>query len=191
MYFTVYKITNALNGAFYIGKHQTNELEDGYMGSSEILRRAIRKYGEENFTKEILGVYETKHQMDLAERILVVVDRSVSYNLNRGGHGGWSYAHEKRRLNPDKRADYKRGSSFRGKNLTAEHKEKIAQANRGKLKTTEHRRKLSLATKANPGPGNPNWSKINVGKRWITDGMIQRKIDKGNPLPEGFKFGRT
>ncbi len=40
MYYTVYKITNQINGKIYIGSHKTNDLNDRYMGSGKYLIRA-------------------------------------------------------------------------------------------------------------------------------------------------------
>lgn len=91
MFYTIYKTTNLLNGKFYIGKHQTNNLDDGYVGSGKLLRRAINKYGIENFSTVILEVYDEEWKMNLAEKILVVIDQDVSYNLCPGGHGGFGY----------------------------------------------------------------------------------------------------
>lgn len=45
MHYLVYKITNKLNGMIYIGKHQTRNMMDAYMGSGTYLRRALAKYG--------------------------------------------------------------------------------------------------------------------------------------------------
>lgn len=94
MFFTVYKITNKVNGKYYIGKHQTTNLNDGYMGSGKILKLAINKYGIDNFTKEILHIFETEEEMNAKEKELVVISEET-YNINEGGHGGFRYINSK------------------------------------------------------------------------------------------------
>ena len=91
MFYTIYRTTNTVNGKYYIGKHQTKNLDDGYMGSGKLLRSAIKKYGADNFHKEILHVVQTEKEMDLLEKILAVTDQEINYNLCEGGNGGWSY----------------------------------------------------------------------------------------------------
>jgi hypothetical protein len=72
MYYTIYKTTNLINGKFYIGKHQTKNLNDDYIGSGKLLIRAVKKHGIENFHKEILFICESEKHMNLLEKILVV-----------------------------------------------------------------------------------------------------------------------
>ncbi len=93
MHYIIYKTTNLINGKYYIGKHKTKNLEDGYLGSGKLLKRAIIKYGIQSFHKEILLECSNEQQMDLAEKILVVPD-STNYNLCDGGKGGWSYVNK-------------------------------------------------------------------------------------------------
>ena len=90
MHYTVYKITNLVNGKFYIGKHQTKNLDDGYMGSGKLIRAAVQKYGRDNFSKEILHVFDNEHDMNEREKELVILSE-MSYNLCEGGKGGFGF----------------------------------------------------------------------------------------------------
>ena len=94
MFYTIYKITNTINKKYYVGKHQTSHLDDGYMGSGKLLKAAIKKYGIENFTKEILFVFDNEEEMNQKEKELVILSES-SYNLCEGGKGGFSYVNAK------------------------------------------------------------------------------------------------
>lgn len=44
----IYETTNLKNGKKYIGKHY-GELNDSYLGSGTLLKKAIEKYGKESF----------------------------------------------------------------------------------------------------------------------------------------------
>lgn len=98
MYYTIYKVTNQINGKVYIGKHQTENLDDSYLGSGKNLRRAIEKHGRSNFKKEILFTLASEQEMNDKEAELVdeeFVARKDTYNLCVGGQGGFSYINQK------------------------------------------------------------------------------------------------
>lgn len=91
MKYTIYKITNQLNSKYYIGKHQTENINDSYYGSGKAIKAAIKKYGKENFKKEILFVFDNELEMNQKERELIteeVVNDPNSYNCGIGGEGG-------------------------------------------------------------------------------------------------------
>ena len=62
--FIIYRTTNKIDGKFYIGQHVTKNLEDGYLGSGKRIGYAIRKYGPENFIREILFDFGTLEEMN-------------------------------------------------------------------------------------------------------------------------------
>ncbi len=91
MFYTIYKVTNLLNGKIYIGKHQTKNLNDSYLGSGKLIKAAIRKHGKENFAKEVLFIFETELEMNEKEKELITEDfvlRKDTYNAGIGGEGG-------------------------------------------------------------------------------------------------------
>ena len=94
MHFIVYKTTNLINSKYYIGAHKTEDMNDSYLGSGIELRRAVKKHGIENFSKEILFVYDTSEKMYAKESELVNVKflaEEKTYNLKLGGSGGWDH----------------------------------------------------------------------------------------------------
>lgn len=90
-YYYLYKITNLINNKIYIGIRSTNNLNDGYFGSGVTLRKAIKKYGRENFNKEILEWFDWRCEAINREEQIVNLDfvkRSDTYNMTIGGQGG-------------------------------------------------------------------------------------------------------
>jgi len=87
-YYTIYKITNLINGHFYLGAHCTNDLNDEYMGSGILISRAITFYGKENFRKETVLLCKSYKHMFKEERKIItkkVISNPLCYNLITGG----------------------------------------------------------------------------------------------------------
>ena len=94
MFYYLYQITNKVNGKIYVGVHKTRNLDDGYMGSGRIIRSAIQKHGLSNFSKVILETFENAEAMYAREKEVVNEEfllREDTYNLRRGGFGGWDH----------------------------------------------------------------------------------------------------
>ena len=94
VFYTIYKVTNKINKKIYIGKHQTKNLDDDYLGSGKAIKSAISKYGIENFSKEIIFVFDNEAEMNAKEAELVTKEfvlENTNYNLCPGGKGGFGY----------------------------------------------------------------------------------------------------
>jgi len=96
-FYTVYKTTNLVNSRYYFGVHKTRSPYDDYLGSGTYIRRAVAKYGEQNFRKEVLFIYLDPESAFGKEDELIQCCRGrdpLCMNLNKGGHGGWDYVRE-------------------------------------------------------------------------------------------------
>lgn len=121
-YHIIYQTENLINGKIYIGSHKTNDINDGYLGSGDRLKYAIRKYGKANFKRTVLFFLGTSEAMYAKERELVneeFVKRDDTYNIIVGGTGGrtflnGTYRHSKETL--QKMRDAKIGMKSRWKN---------------------------------------------------------------------------
>lgn len=85
----IYKTTNRINGKYYIGKDAKNY--NGYLGSGIVIKAAIKKYGKENFIKEILCSCISLEELAQKEMEYItpnILKDPSSYNLALGGQGG-------------------------------------------------------------------------------------------------------
>jgi group I intron endonuclease len=102
MSYTLYKITNSINGKVYIGytKNAKTRFKDHIRHAksshtNQRLHSAIRKYGAENFSFLIVDTVENK--LDAIQREIELIttfnstDPKIGYNLTNGGEGGNFY----------------------------------------------------------------------------------------------------
>lgn len=212
-YHYIYKTTNLLNNKFYVGMHSTNNLDDDYLGSGTYLWRAIRKYGKENFKKEILEYCETRALVAEREKELVnekLLKEELCMNLKPGGRGGFSREDAKKgRQATDLILQQKFGNEWRSilsqrtanklKNDPIAMKKKIDKilatqkaigfkhtSFKGQQHTEESKRKIGeVNSLKQKGEGNSQY-----GSMWITNGVENKKIKKEETIPEGFTKGR-
>jgi len=144
IYFLIYKTINNINGKIYIGKHKTKNINDEYLGSGKLLQRAIKKYGIENFTKEIIYICNTEDEMNKKEKMIITeefVKDINTYNVALGGQGG----------NLGEIVNQKIGVSMskllKGKKKTQKHKKSISAAKTGKKVSDETKDKIRKSVK--------------------------------------------
>lgn len=219
MFYTIYQIINVINNKIYIGKHQTCNLDDGYMGSGTLLKRSQKKYGLKNFKKNILYIFETEHEMNLKEAEIVTEEfcqRDDTFNLCPGGHGGFGYINsnklrngfENTLKNPSVRqaalASGNKGRETQKKLWVengewAEHIRKSASiSTRTRLSVTGGTFKgktHSAETKKKISEANSKSQKgcrnLQFGTIWITNGIENKKIQNHQSIPKNWYKGRT
>lgn len=143
MKYCIYRITNLVNGKTYIGQHMYKVLDDKYMGSGTLIKRAIKKYGINSFKKEILVFnVSCKSQIDLLEKVFIESERKKvgtrnCYNIAKGGGGGGPWTEEHRKYMSE---------LFSRRTFSEEHKKKL----RGRTFSDEHKKKISEKAKLRP-----------------------------------------
>lgn len=210
IYYTVYKVTNKINGKIYIGSHKTKNLNDNYYGSGKYLNYAIQKYGLENFTKEILFVFDNPKDMYAKEAEIVdkkFLSEENTYNLKRGG---FDYLNDVGKFNnPTHNSLYcksispfgskkhieegiRKGWFVKAGKITKQlaigiHDPKLRGSFKGKHHSEDTKKRMSEKAKIN-SKGEKN---SQFGTMWITDGVSNRKIKKNADVPMGWSKGRT
>jgi len=162
MYGYVYCTTNLITGCMYIGRHASSVFDEKYFGSGKILKRAIKKYGENNFSIVILCEAESYEDLAEKERYYIALSDAVNrkdfYNIGRGGEGfpsgenhpnygkkgkdafGWGKVHT------DKFKEYM-SRIRKGMKFSFDHKQKLSQKKLGDA-TLNKGRRVSEDTKA-------------------------------------------
>lgn len=89
-----YQTKCLINNKTYLGRHSTNDLNDGYIGSGKLLKRAIAKYGKDNFKCIILDFFNTYKELVEEESFLVTKEWCLlksNYNLVEGAENPRMY----------------------------------------------------------------------------------------------------
>lgn len=176
----IYKTTNLVNGKIYIGL-STKPVEEStsYYGSGALIAKAIKQYGKDNFTKEILESDITDRKILCAREIYYISKyksnhRDIGYNLTHGGDGTG------------------------GLEFTAERRAKIGQANRGPA--SPKKRKASLINIAKARAAVKNFetseetkvkiSKSITGRSWYHDPACPSNNGQYHIPPDGWIKGR-
>ena len=141
----IYLTTNKINGKKYLGKDVQNNPK--YLGSGLDLKKAIKKYGAENFKKTILEVCNNKEELWKREEYWLnyydVKNNKEFYNRTNKAFGSW----EGRKFDPiTEETKQKMSMAHKDIPLSKEHKQAISDAMLGHSKTEEWKKNLSKSS---------------------------------------------
>jgi group I intron endonuclease len=171
----IYEIKNKINSKSYIGQHSSNDL-GSYWGSGKLIKRAIEKYGIENFERIILEKCSDKNELNEREKYWIKEKDSINtgYNLTEGGTGG----------DNSKFIEYSEEWKEGQRNKTKEYWDSLSE---------EERKERSLKVSGeNNGMFNKvgHWKDKNIPKETIQKGLESRRSYKGEENPN-WKGGIT
>lgn len=158
----IYLTTNIINNKKYIGQRRAFDCSpeiDDYLGSGTILQRAIKLYGKENFTKEILEYCDSIDELNEAEKKWIAYYNAVLsdefYNIASGGLAGDTWS----------------GRSKEDKDI---FREKIRESNKNRVRNPNN---IS-------GNNNPAY-----GKKWCNDGEKNYLLPPEDIVNKGLTLG--
>ena len=129
MYGYVYKTTNLVNGKIYVGQKKSDKFIPTYFGSGTLIRRAVEKYGADNFKVEIIDSSEDAFDLDERETFWIEELKSNfkygNYNIADGGYLA--------------KYDFNEQPEWRQEEIRA----KLSKVNLGRKRTPETRKRIS------------------------------------------------
>jgi group I intron endonuclease len=165
----VYIITNLINSKQYVGDHidYSKLLKDNYFGSGKLIRKAIKKYGKQNFKKEILEQFSTKEEAFNAQEKYIQQYNTLQpsgYNISpKGGNQVYNGMSEEGR---------KRLSEFhKGKKVLEETKKRLSESLKLAYKENRKNKITSEITKE-------KLRQINLGKKLSNETKLKMKISQ-------------
>lgn len=141
----IYKITNKINGKIYIGQH--NGKNPKYFGSGILLNPAIKKYGKNNFEREILEYHNNYDDLnDREEELIKYYNCRVpnGYNLRAGGNNSGHHEITRKKMSESHTGVPKGPMSEKTKKRISE-----SQLNRDKTQSIKKRKETMLLKDSN------------------------------------------
>lgn len=151
----IYITTNLVNGMRYLGQKSFNQKDwKTYLGSGMAFKKALNKYGRENFQKNIIYICYSEEELNQTEYelsvYLDVVESKDWYNLVFGGgtSRGWHPSEETRR---------KQSESAIKRFQSEEARKQASESHQGYYPSEDTRKKMSEAQKGKHA-GEKHWN---------------------------------
>ena len=183
MYGYIYKTTNILNDKIYIGKKKGKFISN-YKGSGRYLRNAIKKYGFENFSVEIIEWCENLEKQNEREKYWIAYFEEAGYemyNISKGGDGGdtfYKLSDKDRNLRIE---NLRKSTSFHNISIESRYKAWDTRRLHGKDKASEElKEKLRLSHLGKKRSLESIQKGVNSRKGYKHSKETIQKIKKGN-----------
>lgn len=169
MFGYIYKTTNLINGKIYVGKRQSSIFDENYYGSGKYFKRALKKYGKSNFSREVLEWCSNLNDLLQQEKYWIDKlnsrDLNIGYNIVEGGWGATGFKHTDKFKKSLSDRYSGAGHPLYGTHLSDSTKKKISDS---------HKRFNAVAN-----------------NKWYNNGVIERLINLNTMcIPDGFVKGR-
>ena len=187
VYGFIYITTNMVNGKRYIGQKKFEEGTNlyrwkSYLGSGTTLKRAIKKYGKDNFHRDIIDVAYSEEELNNKEKHYINVYDAINsddyYNIAEGGRKDpFAGKTDEEILEIRRRASESLSKVNKGENhpnfrkkTKEETKIKISKSLKGRPLSEERKKNISLGLKRR--------NNINLGlkKKHINSRCSKNKI---------------
>lgn len=186
MSYVSYLVTNLINGKRYVGitnktiqKRWDRHCKDAMNGATNLLQRAIRKYGKSAFTIVELHTYASAVEAKSDEIRLIAelktfsfdVD-SLGYNMTRGGDGAIGYRFsDEQKAKMSARA--KESNPMRGKMHSEETKRQMSESHKLTIHSPETLEQMQLRC--------AQMGKRNTGKKHSE--QARKNMSEGHKIP--------
>lgn len=146
---SIYRLTNTVNGKIYIGltnNYKKRLREHSYASNDYYISRAIKSYGWESFTSEVLETTSSLSKAREREKHYISElcsnNPTIGYNLTEGGEGTLGFS-------PNATSRAKISKAKTGRTLSPSHRQAISDSNKGRTHSPKTRNLIGEKLKGN------------------------------------------
>ncbi|HEY5563426.1 MAG TPA: NUMOD3 domain-containing DNA-binding protein [Clostridiaceae bacterium] len=206
----IYITMNIINNKKYIGQKMFDRNLKGYLGSGKILKQAVKKYGKENFSREIIAIADSKEELNTLEINFIKEHNAVNsddyYNISFGGgsNAGLHFSEEhKRKISESHKGE---SNPMYGTHVSEKVKKQLSKLNTGRTHTKdallkmsewqigrklteEHKLKLSIWHTGKIMSDETKYKLSEIGKGRIVSEETRQKLRESNSGENNPNFG--